>query len=55
MHVLALLDPAIACETSWDQLTQKAVTLILSLEITPQVLNMCKMSKEDLVGMDAMP
>ena len=47
--------PTVTCETTWDQLMQKAVNLILSLEITAQVLERFKMSEPDLGGMDARP
>ena len=47
--------PAVALETSWDQLLQNAVNLILSLEISPEVLERMKTTEEDLVDMDARP
>ena len=41
---------SVASSTSWDELLQKSVSLILSLEITPRVLNNFKMNEEDLAG-----
>jgi hypothetical protein len=48
-------NPSVACETSWDELMKRAVSLILNLEITPQVLERFGMKEEDLAAMDARP
>ena len=47
--------PSVSCATSWDQLMQKAVTFILSLEITPKVIERFKMNEEDLDALIARP
>jgi hypothetical protein len=47
--------PTVACDTTWDQLMQMAVTMILSLEITPLVLERFKMIEADVVDVDARP
>ena len=47
--------PTVACDTTWDQLMQKAVSLILSLEITIEVLERFKLSETGLEGMGARP
>ena len=47
--------PTVTCDTTWDQLMQKAVNSILSLEITTQALERFKLSDPDLEGMDARP
>ena len=47
--------PSVACETSWDELMQRAVSLILSLEITPKVMERFHMKEEHLAAMDARP
>ena len=47
--------PSVACETSWEDLMAKAVALILSLEITPEVLKRFHMEEDDLAAMAARP
>ena len=47
--------PAVAPENTWDSLLQKAVDLILSLEITPLVLEKFKMSESDLDDLEPKP
>ena len=42
-------------EMGWDQLVQKASSLILDLEITDKVLERFKMTEVDLAGMHARP
>ena len=55
LHYWTGKHPTVTCDTTWDQLMQKAVHLILSLEITTQVLERFKLSETDLEGMDARP
>ena len=47
--------PSVACETSWDDLMQEAVSLILSLDITTKVLERFHLKEEDLAAMTARP
>ena len=47
--------PSVACETFWDDLMQKAVALILSLEITPQVLERFHIKEEAWAALPARP
>jgi len=47
--------PSVACETSWEDLMQRAVSLILSLEMTPQVLERFHVSEDDVQAMDPRP
>ena len=41
--------------TSWDTLMEQAVSLILGLDITPQVLEMFHLSHDDVQAMDPRP
>ena len=47
--------PSVACETSWDDLMQKAVALILSLEITSQVLERFHFKEEAWAALPTRP
>ena len=47
--------PSVARESSWDVLMQKAVSSILSVEITPQVLERFLLKDEDLQALSTRP
>ena len=47
--------PAVASEVPWDELMEKAVSLILSLEIEQHVLMRLRMKEEDLAALHTRP
>jgi hypothetical protein len=47
--------PVVAPESTWDSLLQKAVHLILGLDITPSVLGKFKVSESDLDDLEPKP
>ena len=44
-------NPSVACETSWEDLMARAVSLILSLDITPEVLERFRVQESTLEAM----
>ena len=47
--------PKVASSWSWDELLQKASTLILDLEITPEVLERFGLNRDEVEAMDPKP
>ena len=46
---------SVAADTTWDDLMEKAVALILNLDITPKVLERFQLTEDDLAAMTARP
>ena len=55
LHLKTAKHPTVASYTSWDELLQEAVAVILSLDITAGVLEGFNMTQEDLERMDPRP